>query len=265
MSELWAGVSRVWAAYKQPLRPGDAVAAQMRTLVAADTAETLLLGVTPELSRLGRTLTAIDINPAMIGVVWPGDTATHRVLQGNWLDMPLKDASVDAVVGDGALCVVGGQEARRALLAQVARVLRPGGRAAIRLFARPEADTSVDDVVADGLAGRITTTSELVMRIFYAMAKSAPDYVLVYRDVYVLIESKFPDRAPLMQACGFVEADFAFVDFYKNSDSISSWYPAALAVEEASQFFEEVRLVPTSGYAQAERCPILYLAKPSGG
>lgn len=262
MSELWAGVSRVWAAYRQPLRPGDAVAAQMRALVAADDAETLLLGVTPELSRLGRTLTAVDINPAMIGVVWPGDTATHKVMQGNWLDMPLAPASVDVVVGDGALCVIGGQEARLALLAQVARVLRPGGRAAIRLFARPDADTSVDDVVTDGLAGRITTTSELVMRLFYAMARSAPDYVLVYRDVYDLIESKFPDRAALMRACGFVEADFAFIDFYKNSESISSWYPAKLAVEEASRIFGEVRLVPTAGYPQAERCPILYLAKP---
>jgi SAM-dependent methyltransferase len=262
MNDLWAQVGKVWASYKQPLRPGDGVAQQMRSLLRADDADMLLLGVTPELSRLGRTLKAVDVAPAMVGVVWPGDTATHRAEIGNWLQMPAKDASIDAVAGDGVMAVVGKQASRLGLLAEIARVLKPEGRAAIRLFARPGNDETVDAVVEDGLAGRISTTSELAMRLFYAIARPAPDYFLHYRDVYDVFAEKVADREPLMAACGFVPDDFKFFDLYRGSESTSSWYPAELAVEEASRYFDEVRLVPTSGYPQAERCPILYLAKP---
>jgi SAM-dependent methyltransferase len=265
MNDLWARVGKVWASYKQPLRPGSAVAEQMRALLHADDADLVLLGCTPEYSRLGRTMTAVDVAPPMIAVVWPGDTDTHRARLGNWLEMPMEDKSVDAVVGDGVLAVVGVQASRLGLLSEIARVLRPGGRAAVRLFALPQGGDSVDAIVADGLAGRISTTSELAMRLFYAIPRAAPDYLLTYRDVFDVFESRFPDRQPLMDACGFVAADFTFIDLYENSETVSSWYPAPLAVEEASRYFDEVRLVPTAGYPQAERCPILYMAKPKQG
>ena len=123
MSDLWANLFRTWDLIKAPLRPHPDVVEVMKRELRTDSAEVALFGVTPEFARFGKSLVAIDANPHMIGALWIGDDASRKVVNGNWLDLPLPDKNIDAIVGDGCLSSVTTEAQRLHCLAEMARVL----------------------------------------------------------------------------------------------------------------------------------------------
>ncbi|QKD03365.1 class I SAM-dependent methyltransferase [Mesorhizobium loti] len=262
MSDLWANLFRTWDLIKAPLRPPADVVDVMKRLIDTDRAEMALLGVTPELARLGKSLVAIDANPHMIGALWIGDSATRKVVLGNWLDLPLLDNSIDAIVGDGCLSAVTSEAQRLRCLEEMARVLRPGGRAAIRLFARPAVTEPLDAIRADALGGRIKALAEIVLRAALSLPAAAPDYGLKMSAVLDAINEMFGDRKELMAAGAWEQDAFAFIDLYQGSDTICCWLNEAIHVAEAARYFADVRLVPSGTYPVADRCPILLLGSP---
>ena len=214
MSDLWASLFRTWDLIMSPLRPHPDVVAIIRRELGTDAADVALLGVTPELARLGKSLVAIDANPNMIGALWIGDDAARKVMIGNWLDLPLADNSIDVIVGDGCLAV-GSETERLGCLAEMARILRPGGRAGIRLFARPREIEPLEAVRADALAGRIKTLAEIVLRPALSLPAIAPDYGLKMAAILDAINDMFGDRTELMAATGWRPNAFGFIDLYK--------------------------------------------------
>ena len=52
------------------------------------------------------------------------------------------------------------------------------------------------------------------------------------------------------------------VDVYAGSDISYSFATLATLIDEASIWFDEVRVVPSGSYPLAERCPLLVLGSP---
>src|SRR5688572_9791107 len=137
MTNHWEHYHRHWNLLNAPLRPpAETVGIIEREAATAD-ADVLLLGVTPELAGLGKTMRAVDSSPGMISALWKASTPAREAVVGSWFDLPLASGSVDAVIGDGSLNSLGTSAERLLLLREMVRVLRPEGRAAIRVFASP--------------------------------------------------------------------------------------------------------------------------------
>ena len=83
--------------------------------------------------RYGADVTGIELTPSRVAaaqelITLVGLQGNARVRQGNVMDVPLADGSVDVVVSQEALCHV---PDRRKTLAEAFRILRPGGRLAM--------------------------------------------------------------------------------------------------------------------------------------
>lgn len=105
--------------------------------------------------RYGANVCGIELTPSRVvgaqeltKLVGLQDTA--RVIEGNVLQVPLPDASVDAVVSQEAFCHV--PELRKALV-EAARILRRGGRLAFTDWVANEALSAEDaQLMWDGMA-----------------------------------------------------------------------------------------------------------------
>ncbi|MDX8443248.1 class I SAM-dependent methyltransferase [Mesorhizobium australafricanum] len=218
--------------------------------------------MTPELAGLGATMTAVDESADMIAGIWPGDTDTRKAVRGDWFDLPFPGASIDALIGDGCLSVIGGADARRALFSAIARVLNADGRAGIRLYASPETRDDPKDVRALALSGGVSTFHELKWRVAMTASGGAPDYIIPVTGILEQFDRMFPDRDELSARTGWELPVVGTIDVYRNSSAIYSFAPAAAIVEEAEAYFGDVGIVSTGTYGLAERCPLLTLRSP---
>ena len=118
--ESFAGVGYPFAA--GVIRPGDAVL----DIGSGSGTDALLAGTL--VGQDGRVV-GLDMTPAMLdklrGNIEAMDAKRVQALQGNAEEIPLADASIDAVTSNGVLNLV--PDKPRAF-AEIARVLKPGGR-----------------------------------------------------------------------------------------------------------------------------------------
>jgi SAM-dependent methyltransferase len=262
MTNHWDNYHRHWKLLDAPLRPTAETVGIVERELDLDEADVLLLGVTPELAGLGRTMLAVDGSAAMVSGVWPGDNVHRRAMTGNWLDLPIGSASVDAVIGDGCLTVVDSAAARHALLGEVARVLKPGGRVAIRVFAGPETFEDLQAIKDQALAGEIGNFHALKWRIAMACATGDRDRAINVQAIRDAFDSNFPDRAALTAKTGWSMVSINTIDVYAGSETTYCFATLAMLVDEASGWFGQVRVVPSGSYPLAERCPLLVLESP---
>lgn len=262
MTSHWEHYHRHWSLLAAPLRPPAETVGIIEREAGAAGADVLLLGVTPELAGLGRTMRAVDSSPGMIEALWKAGGPSREALVGSWLDLPLASGSVDAVVGDGSLNSLASSAERLLLLRETARVLRPGGRAAIRIFASPVRREDIAAVEDDVRARRIDGFHAFKWRVAMTLAGPQPDYGVGVTAIRDAIDGLFPDRARLSAATGWRLEEIATIDAYRNSDTTYSFATAAQQAEEAESVFREVRLVPSGSYSLAERCPVLVMSRP---
>ncbi|TIS53451.1 MAG: class I SAM-dependent methyltransferase [Mesorhizobium sp.] len=262
MTDHWNAIRKHWELLGAPLRPpAQVVEAYNRELDLAQS-HVVMFGVTPELAGLGASMTAVDESLDMIAGIWPGDTDTRKAVPGDWFDLPFSDASVEALIGDGCLSVIGAADLRCRLFASIARALKADGRAGIRLYALPEMRDDPQDVRALAMAGAVSTFHDLKWRVAMTAIGDAPDYIMPVRRILEQFEALFPDRAELSERTGWELPVIGTIDVYRNSPAVYSFAPAAAIVEEAEEYFGDVGTASTGTYGLAERCPLLVLRSP---
>jgi SAM-dependent methyltransferase len=260
-SDHWPLHARAWSRVGPPLRPCSEDIAIVNREVAAwakdRRVDALVLGVTPELVEMrlpaGSTVVAVDKQASMIDSLFePGPD--RRALVGDWLAMPLPDASIDVALGDGGLSVLAFPDEYRAFATELARVMRLGGLACVRLFAAPPEPETLDDVAA--ALSAIGSFDALKWRIAMAVQRDNAVRVSAIRDAF---DELVPDRDELAANTGWRRDVIDHIDIYRDSPASYS-FPTLDDVREVLAPFTEVACnVPT--YELGERCPTLVLSR----
>jgi len=174
-----------------------------------------MLGVTPALAALGAKLIAVDVSARMVAEIWPGDNDRRQALLADWLNLPIADAAMDAVIGDGSLNSVA--DALPGLFLEARRVLGPHGIAVFRLFCAPDQPETLEAIrqdIADGWAGNVHA---LKWRIAMALAAQAADAVVAVETIRETFDRLFSDRLALCKTTGWSGASVDTIDFYRGA------------------------------------------------
>lgn len=262
----WAVFHRHWNRLKPPQRPHPDVALALGELIAEDAGryadQLLLLGVTPELASLGRRLVAVDRNQTMIDHIWPGDSDSRQAVKGEWLALPFPPAFFSAVIGDGCFSCLVHPDGYRRLLAEIARVTRPGGRVAIRVYLAPDEPETIPALKAEVMLGRAGSFHAFKWRFAQALLAAAGDANVKVETIRDAFDREFPDRPGLARASGWSREDIATIDFYKGSAEVYSFPTLAQFRAALPASFGVAKAIPSGRYELAERCPIMVVDLP---
>lgn len=234
----FSALASLWDVVAPPLRPS---AEDLQVYSRYVNGRVLVLGATQELLALSPTSVAVDLCAEMVARV------RGRAVLGDWCAMPLEDASVDSVLGDGSLSAVGGHDARRRALQEVRRVLTPGGRVTLRTYTRADSP------------GACELRSINAMKV-HLWGQVAREDGTVHLDEVWRAWSELPTETQ----SAFSPEAVASLECYRGS-AAAYWVPteeALLAFVTSSRFRVVASHRPTS-YELAERCPILTLEPSS--
>jgi SAM-dependent methyltransferase len=255
----WADFHRRWAQLTPPLRPNKEIAEGLRQAIAGHAERVLLLGVTPELADLGAEVVGVDHSEMMIANIWPGDTERRRVVKADWLALPFPKGHFSAAIGDGSLNALSCPIAHRRLYEQLAHVIRPGGRFAVRLYKTPDRGEPLAVVRNSAVAGEIGSFHAFKWRLAMAIVAAAADPNIRVETIREVFNREFPDRAALASASGWPAADIDTIDVYKGSSEVYSFPTFDQLRTAIPDSFTDPRLVPVGSYELAERCPLVVM------
>ena len=243
------------ARLKPPLTPNGEIVAAYASAIEGHEQCVLMLGVTPDLLPVAKTAVAVDISRRSIEHLWPGDTATRKVIRGNWLEMPLQTREFTAVIGDGSMAGVRVNE-YPLLFANLARVLLPGARLAIRIYETPEPGESIEQVRRDTMAGKIPGVHAFKWRLAMAIASENQSPTVPVALIHQNFERQFPDREALIAATGWSAEDIREIDAYAGHKLIYTFATRRELLATLPPEFSHPRFLPSGHYELAERCPI---------
>lgn len=255
----WRNFAGVYQRLGPPLRPCGSDVERTRQALPADDARLLLLGVTPELSVLGRELIAVDNSPRMLADVWPGDRAHRRAMIADWTDLPFADSSFDAVIGDG--CLNSAPEHVEPVLDEAARVIAPGGKFVFRAFCAPARPESLSMIENDPTGGGSGNFHALKWRVAMALAPSRPNAAVLVSDILAALNAIFPDRSKLASECGWSIEEIATIDAYESADHKLGFPTLDGFVAVLRPRFSDVKVIEAAGYPLADRCPTIACTK----
>jgi SAM-dependent methyltransferase len=247
---------------KPPQRPHGDVAVALGKLIEGHADRLLLLGVTPELASLGRRLVAVDRNETMIARIWPGDSDCRQAVKGDWLALPFAPAFFSAVIGDGSFNCLAYPDGYRRLLSEIGRVIRPGGRIAIRVYLAPDAPETIPALRVRAFSGRIGSFHAFKWRLAHALIAEAGEANLKVEAIREAFDREFPDRPALARASGWSMDDIATIDFYKGSAELYSFPTLAQFRAVLPAGFGIARAVSSGSYELAEHCPLMVMDLP---
>lgn len=263
-------MARLWHLVGPPLRPAAADLLVFQAAIdrwhAANVRvpSVLILGVTPELYRLGWPAgtipTALDDSREMIDAVWPGPSAT--ALQGAWTAIPLMDGACDIVVCDGGFGMLSYPRGQAALLRELHRVLARGGIFAVRLFAPQGRTGTVAEVIARLNAGDIESLDSLKLQLWGALQGDIRQGVRP-RDVVANILSAVGSFDRLAEDRGWRRDHVRALELHRSSSAVYHLTGAAELVRMACRDpggFECLGIVEPD-YALGSCCPIVTLRR----
>jgi SAM-dependent methyltransferase len=261
----WNRHAQHWRYVKAPLRPCPEDMRLFEQVLVEHfprrkTLDALMLGVTPELAanrwKPHLNLLAVDNTLAMIQGVWPKNDAHRSVVCGNWLQLPVSDASMDLAMIDGGLPAISFPEAHQKLTAELHRVLKSGGVFMARIFARPDLTESIDDVLTALHDRQIGSFHVFKFRIAMALQGRNPQKGVRLDDVWREVNEHFDHRSRLAELTGWPVDEIATIDAYRGSQASYHFPSIAEMLDVLGSGFECVEKV-SGTYELAERCPIL--------
>jgi SAM-dependent methyltransferase len=204
----WPRHARQWALVGPPLRPCAEDLAVVAPYVASARRGAVVLGVTPELVALPWRcpVVAVDRDREVIAALHAGAGA----VAADWRALPVATSSVDVVVGDGCLSFFAVAD-YPVVARELARVLVPGGRAVLRLFAasEPRAPLAAIDPAA------CASFDALKWRIAMALGEAVP-----VTAIKAAFDARFADRAALAAHTGWRRDVIDAIDVYAGSPAI---------------------------------------------
>ena len=233
-----------------------------RHFPARSSLSALLLGVTPKLAATRWTpaldIIAVDNTMAMIESVWPGNTRRRTVVCGDWLQLPLRDASLDVALIDGGLPAISFPLAHAALAKELRRVLKPGSLFVARIFARPDVTEAVDAVFAAVRERRIGGFHAFKWRLAMSLQGEDTARGVLLDDIWRCCNAQFGDYAQLERLTGWPIQEIRTIDAYRGNAASYHFPTISEFVECLSPALSCVERMHGT-YELAERCPILIL------
>jgi SAM-dependent methyltransferase len=263
--DVWKQIAQNWQRVGSPQRPTDEDGHLMLALAAPALAAhrapgVVVMGVTPEIVRLpwpaGSRILALDRSAEMIARVWlPNPRIDSRVARARWQSMPVKDGSAGLVVGDGSLNALPVMGDYRAVLDEVARVLKPDGALILRCFVRPDQPENIDDVAAAARSGGIGSFSALKWRIAMALDGGSA-FSIAVADIRSAFNSLFPDRDALARATGWPRQTLDTIDGFKDVATRYT-FPTLEAMRAVAMPVFALAGARRGNYELAGQCPTL--------
>lgn len=263
---VWTRHSGQWQRIGSPLKPLPEDAQRALSLLqpalaaAGSQLRVLILGVTQELVQApwpaGASLLAVDHSGPMIARLWrPNAAVPSEVLQARWQELPLADASVAAIVGDGSLNALPSLDEMPAVLAEARRLLRPGGLMVLRCYIRPDRQESLDAVRDAALQGQVGSFHALKWRVAMALPSDA-GFSIAVTDILAAFEQLFTDRDELARRAGWPRESIDTIEAYRDADTRYCFPTLAALADVAGPYFRIVER-RCGEYELAERCPTL--------
>lgn len=257
----WDRSPRHWSRIEPPLRPDAEVTREFQRLAGGAASRVLLLGVTAELANAFAAVHAVDKSAQMIERVWPGNTASRQAVQGNWLELVPPDSGFDAVVGDGSLSNLDYPGEVAEVLQRALGSLRPGGRFVCRLFERPDAPWTREDLLAAASGPARVNFHAFKWQVAMHLAGATGATVPVPA-ILALFNTLFPDRGALAARTGWPRELIDLVDVYGNSSVRFTFMTRREITAVLPAGCTDVRFDACGRYDLAACCPLLSFTRP---
>jgi SAM-dependent methyltransferase len=238
------------------LRPTGETVRNVIDLVGDRDRRVLLFGVTPELAKAFDRLVGVDKSRGMIENLWPGDTATRKSVEADWLTLDGSLGQFSAAIGDGSCnCVAYPKEVEK-VLEQVRDHLEPGGRFVCRVYLRPDAMPSRAEMQGDPRGKARINFHAFKFLLAMRIAEDSEATVPVV-SILAAFEEMFPDRDALAERTDWPRADIDTIDSYRNSSVAYSFFNRAEFLGAMPQGLVNPQFHSSGAYDLAETCPIL--------
>jgi len=172
----------------------------------------LILGVTPVFYFMpwpkGTEILAVDHSEHMIRNVWPGEA--RQALCAEWTTMPLPDHSRDLVFCDGGISFLRYPDELAGLAGNLQRIVAPGGLFITRIFEPGPDREDPGQVIADFLAGRISNSGILKLRLEMALGAGSANGVKL-DDVWRYYAESVGDTTELPARTGWSDAELGAI------------------------------------------------------
>ena len=241
----WAARSLTYGQSGPPLNPNQEIIDGFINL-APVSGHILLLGVTAKIHAAYTHITAVDYSPEMIERVWPGNTPTKQVQEGNWLTVDLPQHSFDAILGDGSVNMLAYPQDVRRLFERSLTWLKPGGVFACRVWTRPDEPVTREQILAEADKGTMSFTA--FRRLFNMHIADRDGSIFPVTQIAELFDELFPDPTQLPWE------NTSSIDAYRTSTA-TSWFPTRQEILDIAPAGS--RFVDVGTYEIAETCPIL--------